>query len=114
MDPEDVLRAEAVGEDLAATLEDIGRARMPFGRFGPHRYPPDGVPLIDLPFEYLEWFEKRGWPRGRLGILMTFVYHTKLAGADEIFDPWRTRFGGRTNLRLSADRPRTSHSFEDE
>ena len=29
---------------------------MPFGKYGPLHFPPRGVPLYDLPVEYLAWF----------------------------------------------------------
>lgn len=85
---------------MRADLEEIGRTRMPFGRFGPAHFPPNGVPLYDLPAEYLAWFaSKGGFPRGRLGKLMEMVYQMKVDGSDMVFDPFRKRAGGRTNLR---------------
>ncbi|HMQ21987.1 MAG TPA: DUF3820 family protein [Planctomycetota bacterium] len=108
MKPEDVIAAEAAGRDLAASLVAIGNAHMPFGRFGPRAYPPRGVPIIDLPFEYLAWFEQRGWPRGRLGELLALVYHSKLSGVDAIFDVFREQRGGRTQLSLGVTLPRLS------
>lgn len=77
---------------------------MPFGRYGPKDYPPYGVPLIDLPSEYLLWFKQRGFPPGRLGELMEIVCEIKGVGADGVFEPLRWARGGRTDLRLR--RPR--------
>ena len=34
-------------EDFRRLLEEIGRARMPFGKFGPADYPPAGVPVME-------------------------------------------------------------------
>ncbi len=82
-------------EDLA---EIIGW-RMPFGKFGPEHFPPSGVPLYDLPVEYLEWFAKKGFPKGRLGELLKMVHQLKVDGCDEIFDEARRKRGGRTSLR---------------
>lgn len=106
MDPRDVARAEMTSEELAETLEAIGRTTMPFGRFGPENFPPRGIPITDLPFEYLEWFERVGFPRGRLGELLDFVYRIKLEGADEIFDVYRAQRGGRASLRKAKRLPR--------
>ncbi len=78
-------------EDLRRALEDIARYRMPFGKFGPKEFPPDGKPLYDLPWEYLHWFKERGWPNGRLGELMEIVYHIKGDGAEEIFSAMRKK-----------------------
>ena len=84
---------------LAADLADIAGTFMPFGKFGPVHHPPHGVPLFDLPLEYLCWFQKRGWPRGRIGELLRIVHQLKTDGCDEIFDRFRRARGGRTSLR---------------
>jgi len=85
---------------MAADLADIAATRMPFGKYGPEHYPPRGVPLYDLPAEYLGWFEmKGGFPKGRLGELLRIVHQMKVDGLDEVFDELRRRAGGRTPLR---------------
>jgi uncharacterized protein (DUF3820 family) len=87
-------------EELARTLGEIARAHMPFGKYGPKEYPPRGVPIYDLPYEYLAWFARKGgFPKGRLGELLEFVYLAKRDGADAVFDPVRKLRGGRTSLR---------------
>ncbi len=96
-------------EDLQAQaqrdLEEIGGTFMPFGKFGPEHYPPKGVPVFDLPVEYLGWFAaKGGFPNGRLGQLLQMVYQMKVDGLDLIFEPLRAARGGRTPLRQSAPR----------
>lgn len=77
---EEIDTGEAMRRELADNLADLEVYRMPFGRYI-HR------PLYTLPYEYLHWFvEKRdGFPGGRLGELMEFVYHTKAAGAEVVF-----------------------------
>ena len=57
-------------EDFRNLLIEIGKTRIPFGKFGIKAYPPAGVPIMDLPPEYLCWFQERGFPKGRLGELM--------------------------------------------
>lgn len=86
-------------EHFRALLENIGKLHMPFGKFGPAAYPPHGVPMIDLPIEYLVWFKERGFPKGHLGAMMEQVYEIKAAGMDQIFNPLRTAAGGRFPLR---------------
>jgi len=86
-------------QQLKIYLEELSDATMPFGRFGPKDYPPRGVPLVDLPLEYLVWFSERGFPQGRLGELMTFTYEIKSVGAEEIFAPIRKKNNGRTPLQ---------------
>ncbi|MDF1825033.1 MAG: DUF3820 family protein [Verrucomicrobiales bacterium] len=77
---EEIDPAEAMKKELADNLADLEVYRMPFGRYinrGIHT----------LPYEYLHWFVERqnGFPSGRLGELMEFVYHTKAAGAEIVF-----------------------------
>lgn len=95
--------------DFRNLLAEIARARMPFGKFGIKAYPPAGVPLIDLPPEYLSWFKDRGFPKGRLGELMEQVEAIKSVGMDSVFDPIRHASGGR--FRLQPGR-RRSFDFE--
>lgn len=87
-------------EDFRRLLLEIGRIRMPFGKFGPKDYPPSGVPLMDLPPEYLLWFKERGFSKGRLGELMALVCEIKEVGMDEVFEPLRAANGGRHKLRV--------------
>lgn len=72
--------AEGMRRELAEYLADLEVYRMPFGRY-------KSVPIHALPYEYLHWFvEKRdGFPTGRLGELMEFVYHTKASGSEIVF-----------------------------
>ncbi len=86
-------------EDFRNLLLEIAQIWMPFGKFGPKNYPPKGIPLIDLPPEYLAWFEERGFPKGRLGELMQYVHEFKSVGMDNVFDPIRKANGGRASTR---------------
>ena len=86
-------------DDFRNLLEDIGKTCMPFGKFGPNFHPPRGVPIMDLPAEYLSWFKERGFPKGPLGELMAQVCEIKEVGMDQIFDPLRKVNGGRVSTR---------------
>jgi len=86
-------------DEFAETLAEIGRSHMPFGKYGPQQYPPRGIPLYDLPHEYLQWFATKGFPHGRLGELLEIIYHVKKDGADEVFNSLRLKAGGRAKLR---------------
>ena len=78
---------------------------MPFGKFGPKEFPPRGVPLYDLPVEYLAWFaRKNAFPKGRLGELLRMVHQMKVDGLDEVFNELRRRAGGKTPLRQPRDK----------
>ncbi len=78
--PEEFDPAEAMRRELAESLADLEVYRMPFGRYQNRK-------LHTLPYEYLHWFIERGggFPSGRLGELMEFVYQTKAAGAEIVF-----------------------------
>lgn len=93
-------------EDFRRLLMEIASTHMPFGMFGPREYPPSGVPLMDLPVEYLAWFRQRAFPKGRLGELMAHAYEIKEVGMDSVFDPLRAARGGRYPLRPSRIRSR--------
>ena len=92
-------------EDFRNLLIEIGQVWMPFGKFGPKDYPPRGVPIMDLPPEYLSWFKERGFPKGRLGELLESVCDLKEVGMDTVFEPMRKMNGGRVSVRKY--KPRT-------
>ena len=75
--------------DLAAALELIGRWHMPFGKYGPKHYPPFGMPLHDLPPDYVLWFKQKGFPAGKLGQLLALIADIYVAGAEQVFEPFR-------------------------
>ena len=90
---------ESLQKDIAAAMAEIGRMHMPFGKFGPQSHPPHGVPLYDLPVEYLLWFKQKGFPKGRLGKLLELVCQIKVDGAESVFEPFRRAAGGRHPLK---------------
>ena len=58
-------------------LTDLIKVQMPFGRY-------KGTVLSDLPVSYLEWFQRQGFPAGRLGMMLATVYEIKLNGLEDI------------------------------
>ena len=54
--------------------------RMPFGRY-------KNTILCDLPVSYLEWFQRKGFPDGKLGILLRSIYEIKLNGLEGLLKP---------------------------
>ncbi len=54
--------------------------KMPFGKY-------KGVPLVDLPEDYLVWFSRKGFPAGNLGNLLQTVYEIKRNGLEYLFHP---------------------------
>jgi len=93
-------------EDFRNLLIEIGQTWMPFGKFGPNDYPPLGIPIMDLPPEYLSWFKDNGFPQGRLGELLESVCDLKEIGMDVVFEPMRKANGGRVSVRKR--KPRTN------
>jgi len=100
-------------DDFRNLLLDIGNMMMPFGRFGPKEFPPHGIPIMDLPPEYLHWFRERGFPKGRLGELMEAVCEIKDVGMDCVFDPMREARGGRVSVRKRKNKRGDSVQFEE-
>ena len=63
-------------------LLDLVTMKMPFGKYK------DRV-LCDLPEFYLTWFKQKGFPKGKLGILLETLYEIKLNGLEYLFVPLR-------------------------
>ena len=55
---------------------------MPFGKY-------KGTLLCDLPVAYLEWFQRKGFPNGKLGVLLATIYEIQLNGLDKLLKPLR-------------------------
>ena len=53
--------------------------QMPFGKY-------KGRILRNLPVSYLEWFSQKGFPTGKLGILLQTLYEIKLNGLEYLLD----------------------------
>lgn len=65
-------------------LIEIVTMKMPFGKYK------DRV-LCDLPVSYLEWFHRKGFPAGKLGVLLTTLYEIKLNGLEELLKPLKNK-----------------------
>ncbi len=68
-------------------LKEICVAKMPFGKH-------EGTVLADLPISYLEWFQRQGMPKGKLGMQLSTIYEIKLNGLMDLLTPLR---GGTVN-----------------
>lgn len=65
-----------------ALLQELVHHRMPFGKY-------KGTLLCELPVSYLEWFARKGWPPGKLGMQLATMYEIKLNGLDFLLQPLR-------------------------
>ena len=63
-------------------LVELVSVRMPFGKYK------DRI-LYDLPEPYLVWFHQKGFPQGRIGILLSALYEIKLNGLEYLLKPIR-------------------------
>ena len=64
----------------ADILIELANARMPFGKYA-------GRLLIKLPEAYVVWFERKGYPEGRLGELLAVLYEVKTNGLEGLLKP---------------------------
>ncbi|MFC1953217.1 DUF3820 family protein [Chloroflexota bacterium] len=63
-------------------LVDLVSERMPFGKY-------KNRILCDLPEPYLAWFHRKGFPPGRIGILLAALLEIKLNGLEYLLKPIR-------------------------
>jgi len=61
-------------------LRELVTMRMPFGKY-------QGKLLCDLPEHYLVWYHSKGFPAGKLGILLHTLYEIKLNGLEYLLQP---------------------------
>lgn len=66
-------------------LKELFTTKMPFGK---HK----GMLIADLPSYYLEWFATKGFPEGKLGMLMSTVFEIKTNGLQDILEGLRRKF----------------------
>ena len=63
-----------------ALLVQLVQMKMPFGKY-------KGTLLCNLPVSYLEWFQRKGFPKGKLGVLLATIYEIKLNGLEQLLGP---------------------------
>ncbi|WP_261836078.1 DUF3820 family protein [Vibrio ishigakensis] len=69
-------------------LIKLASMKMPFGKYA-------GRVLIDLPEEYLLWFENKAeWPKGELGRLLQLCLALKIEGLDSVVKPLKADYRG--------------------
>lgn len=65
-------------EDLPLLLA----REMPFGKY-------KGRLIADLPGNYLNWFARKGFPKGEIGRLLTLMHEIDHNGLSSLLDPLR-------------------------
>ena len=65
-------------------LLQLVKMEMPFGRF-------KGRLLCNLPVTYLEWFKRKGFPQGKLGVLLETMFEIKMNGLEQLLEPLKKK-----------------------
>jgi hypothetical protein len=68
----------------SSILNELVTKKMPFGKY-------KGRVICDLPEHYLVWFHQKGFPEGKLGMLMASIYEIKLNGLEYLRRPLREK-----------------------
>lgn len=61
-------------------LIELVRTPMPFGKY-------KGYMICELPEPYLVWYYNKGFPKGKLGILLHTIYEIRLNGLEGLLKP---------------------------
>ena len=65
-------------------LTELVKFKMPFGKY-------KGVLICNLPEPYLVWFYQKGFPEGKLGMLLSTMYEIKLNGLEYLLKPLKQK-----------------------
>ncbi len=68
----------------ARVLLELVATHMPFGKYKDRL-------LCDLPVSYLEWFNRKGYPPGKLGIQLATMYEIKSNGLEYLLKPFKNK-----------------------
>jgi hypothetical protein len=66
-------------------LIKLAHTKMPYGKY-------EGRYLIDLPEYYIVWYHNKGFPKGKLGDMLTQVYELKLNGLEYLIRDIKKRY----------------------
>ncbi|HLS94534.1 hypothetical protein BC792_12141 [Sphingobacterium allocomposti] len=61
-------------------LVQLANTKMPFGKY-------QGWLLCNLPEPYLVWFQRKGFPPGKLGMQLATLYEIKINGLEHLLKP---------------------------
>ena len=61
-------------------LLELVKAEMPFGKY-------KGYKLVHLPQHYLVWFNRQGFPKGKLGEQLALILEIKSNGLEYLLKP---------------------------
>ena len=67
-----------------SVLLELVKATMPYGKYKDRL-------ICELPVSYLEWFQRKGFPRDKLGRQLQMMFEIKLNGLDFLLTPLKKR-----------------------
>jgi len=67
---------ENIGPDPKILIE-LAQARMPFGKYKDRL-------LTEIPVSYLEWMHNKGFPPGKLGMMLATLYEIRINGLGDL------------------------------
>jgi uncharacterized protein (DUF3820 family) len=61
-------------------LKELVSMRMPYGKY-------KGTAICNIPEHYLVWMSQKGFPGGKLGMLLGTMYEIRLNGLEYLLKP---------------------------
>jgi len=61
-------------------LLQLVKTKIPFGKY-------KNILICNLPIAYLEWFQRKGFPKNKLGVLLQTMYEIRLYGLSYLLEP---------------------------
>ena len=71
-------------EEQRDVLRALVTTRMPYGKYKNRL-------LCDLPEPYLSWYHAKGFPKGKMGKLLSTIYEIKLNGLEYLLKPLKEK-----------------------
>ncbi len=65
-------------------LLDLVKMQMPYGKY-------KGSLICNLPESYLLWYKDKGFPKGKLGDLMTTMFEIRVNGLEFLLTPLKNQ-----------------------
>lgn len=65
-------------------LLQLVNMQMPYGKY-------KGTFLCNLPVSYLEWFQRKGFPKDKLGMLLQTMLEIKMNGLEYLLVPLKKK-----------------------
>ena len=75
-------------------LVELVQTKMPYGKY-------KGTLICDLPVYYLEWLQTKGFPPGKIGMLLGTAYEIKVNGLTKFLEPIKQAVKKKLDVRDS-------------